>query len=146
MNAIDEKLYKYLGDKTLSFGCLYMDYDLPNGTKRYWIVIDFPPVEYGGNPDVLVFDYSEKKTRWLDAIDDRDLFICHEPTLTDFHRLLNSNELLIWEQDNAEIRVDMGEDGLYKNYIPYDSSKSLLNQSIETKEAINKLIEEYGNN
>lgn len=75
------------------------------------------------------------------TIADCESVVGHEPTIADLHRWMNDDEELVWEQDNAEIRFDMDESGLYKNFIPYDSSKSLLSQSEETKSLIIWLIE-----
>lgn len=61
-----------------------------------------------------------------------------KPTIADFHKLLNNTgDVFDWAQNSKEIYI---KDSYGEKVIQYDSQKTLLNQSEETKLAIIALI------
>lgn len=134
MNAIDEKLYEYLGDKTLSFGCKVIDNDWYDAicvwdTNMHTILDD---------QWYLVRDVPDEKV-WIMKI------LGHEPTIADLHKWMIKKSLH-FAQNTIIITVHKNEENTCVAGFNYHAYKSLLEQSEETKEAINKLIEEYENN
>lgn len=142
MDKQDLLLYEFLWDKTLSFGCI-MQMDGYTATNIETCQCTYPDIVESDTPS------------WNWEI------IGHEPTLSDFHKWMNENCKVVWQQEsNLSLtgRYGWERDGItyylqeypsmdnsHLVYIPYDSSKSLLNQSEETKAAIIELIKLHGN-
>jgi hypothetical protein len=76
-----------------------------------------------------------EEDEWFDFEDYSIKILGHEPTLTDLHRMFASLNYE-WHQKNRAINI--GKPMWLQ--ILYDSTKSLMNQDDETKEAIVALI------
>lgn len=137
MNEIDKKLFEYLGIK-------YMTHSGDKNFQRvHWDTWILPTLEKRGFDDVWT---SCIVLRELSNIDDR-ITLSTVPSLRNFHKWMNEKFWNLWYQHNIAIIVQKQSLSweLLDIVIPYESSVQLMQQSDTTKEAIIKLIEEYGN-
>lgn len=148
LTPLQLELTKLLGNKELTFGCLVK---LKQHRIYCWqipyeriVTYIWEPIEYLYElkrssvifaPEFIrEYDYELKE-----EIDSYEI-IWAKATLTDFHKWLNE-EQLHYVQDALEIQIEWryGENNDYIR-VPYDSSKSLLEQEESTLEQIKTLI------
>lgn len=147
MTPTQLKLYRLLGGKTLSFGCVVETAGCSDGCCSQATEIIWSDVWVDDN---MKHPFLRTQKDYNNAWERRYLIeiIGHEPTLTDLHRWMNgycewpNNKDKDWIQSPYAIHFSHTDRNLdFK--IPYDSSKSLIDQAEETLLAIINLIEKY---
>jgi len=126
MENLQLELTKLLGKKELSFWCKIEKW------CRYATIIHKIEWWYKILADDLQVHNIQKP----------DIIIGHPPTLINFHRFLNE-KWIVWGQ--WEDKIQFYPLSMYDEWIPYDSSKELLDQEESTLKQIISLIREQWN-
>ena len=137
MTELQLELTKLLGEKDLSFGCIFS-------------------VEWDSQTYVFVQSWINETTAisaaFMIPVQIRNSFkkeiIGHEPTIADLLKWLNNSiKYHLWHLTCDGFEIEYQENWEWKKkYVDYDFSKSLLSQSEETLKAIINLINSHERN
>lgn len=135
MNEQQLTLTRLLGKKELSFWCK-VKY-IGHNEKFLGDYIGSFVSDFSNENCAYIFD--GYKVHNMGGIEKHMEIIWHPATLSDLHRWMNESNFN-WSQVREEIQVYKTYEAGKIKYIPYESSKCLLEQSSETLERIINLI------